>query len=138
MFIYILLKIYKCWKNCPRIKPNHKIVWVICVVGRNVHILIARVANRIVCLFFCQNSRWNIPKVYKSATGSVGSRNYVKAFCKVWKLLHILRMIASKNRFWALNKVEKEAKIQEKTSKKKKFFNFKLKKENSSAESKNK
>ena len=38
-------------------------------------------------------------------------------------------MIARKNRFWALNKVEKEAKIQEKLSKKKKFFNFKLKKE---------
>ncbi len=39
-------------------------------------------------------------------------------------------MIASKNGFWALNKVEKEAKIQEKLSKKKKFLKFKLKKEN--------
>lgn len=37
---------------------------------------------------------------------------------------------AKQNRFWALNKVEKEAKIQEKLSKKKKFLKFKLKKEN--------
>ena len=39
-------------------------------------------------------------------------------------------MIASKNGFWALNKVEKEAKIQEKLTQKKKFLKFKLKNEN--------